>query len=294
MFRFSYCGFNTVIQNNESVLLNLERKNCTLYEPNTDLPTARVARLIWKVVSTPIRPPHLNLPLFRLTDYNPINKFNYHINNGLPASTTTQLANFNSFNIQQTGLYNPNLINTSNQKQPFSTFSTLNAPNLNSLTKNVNPNLVNLNKLKSNTFTRHLSPTAITMTPAHQDLNNLNIFKLNNERLNGQSMSQLQNELDFNEMQTGGQIQKQPPQVNLNVNLNTNNANTANGNNLNSNLNTNTESNTNLNVNHNRNLNLEDLEQNTFKAFNNSQLMLNQLNSTLSSNTTVASLLEIN
>ena len=265
----------------------MDRKNCTLYEASTDLPTARVARLIWKVVK-PIRPPNF---LWRLTDYNPINKFNYHLNsNALPAQTA--LANYNNFNLQ-TGLYNlnPNLINTSNQKQAYSTYSTLsqlNQQNLNAASLNAGPNLAssnNLNKLKATSFNRHLTtPTAVTTTTTSlQDLNNL--FKLNNERLNAPIGQMHQNELEFNEMQT----QKAVQQINLNLNSNLN------GNqNLNSNLNSNLK-----NFNSNPSINLEE----TDNTFNNSQIMrLNQSNSTFTTlatnlstkNATIVSSLEIN
>lgn len=272
------------------MLLNLERKNCTLHEPSTDLPTARVARLIWGIVSKPIRPPNF---LWRLSDYNPI-QFNYHLNgNTLPASAQTALANYNNFNLA-TGPYslNPNLINTNpNQKPAFSTYSTMNSLNSNQNTNLAsNANLMNLNMMKANTFRYMIRPTAITTTTSsHPD----GFFKLNNmanERLTSAPIGPMQNELEFNEM----------PKVPQPIALSPNNVNTLNNlnnlNNLNSNLNANMNPNLSSNLNQNPGLpanlnispavNLEDVDR---PLGNSSQLTTpNLLNSTFPLSTSLS------
>lgn len=116
-----------------------------------------------------------------------------------------------------------------------------------------------MNILKANSFRHMTTPTAITTTTSHQDLNSL--FKLNNERLTSTPIGQMQNELEFNEMQApkvqqpiGGLSSNLNSLNNLNSNLNGNLNPAILNQNLSPNLGQSLKPNTNLNA----NLNLAD------------------------------------
>jgi hypothetical protein len=86
---FSFCGANTVVENGTPLQLELERKNCSLVESAAELPTARVARLIWKVVGNPIRS---RTPfLWRFTDHSTLAQA-YH-STGQPTNSMITHAN---------------------------------------------------------------------------------------------------------------------------------------------------------------------------------------------------------